>query len=258
MKTTPLILTTVLLLTPVITGLQAQENAPTPDNASGRSQLETAAREQTAGANQEIRLNFRNARLEQVLEYLSEAAGFTIVLETQIQGTIDVWSNRPVSVQEAVDILDAALMRNGYAAIRDGKKLTVVDKDSAGRRNIPVIQSSDWESIPNSDSIATYIIPVRYIGAEQLMASLEQLKPEDMKITANADSNSLLITDSHSAIRRVVRIASLLDSSVSGVTTMRIIPLKHTDAAELAKTINELYSENTSNNRQSSRFGRGR
>jgi type II secretory pathway component GspD/PulD (secretin) len=205
----------------------------------------------------ELRLNFRNAPLDMVLDYLSEAAGFTIVLETQVRGSLDVWSNRPVSTQEAIDILDSALAKNGYAAIRNGRKLTIISKDSAKTRNVPIVQSTDWETIPQSEEIATYIIPVRYINAAQLQTTLQPLVPSTMQITANADSNSLLITDAQAAIRRIAHIASLLDSSVSSVSTMRIIPLKHADAKEMAQTINDLYSANNNNNNRNVRGGRG-
>lgn len=236
-----------------------QEDVAPPEEdfippAPERAQSSSAPTTEEGG---ELRLNFRNAPLDMVLEYLSEAAGFTIVLETQVKGSIDVWSNRPVSTQEAIDILDSALAKNGYAAIRNGRKLTIISKDSAKTRNVPIVQSTDWETIPQSEEIATYIIPVRYINAAQLQTTLQPLVPANMQITANADSNSLLITDSQAAIRRIAHIASLLDSSVSSVSTMRIIPLKHADAKEMAQTINDLYSANNNNNNRNVRGGRG-
>ena len=97
----------------------------------------------------------------------------------------------------------------------------------------------------------------RYINAAQLQTTLQPLVPANMQITANADSNSLLITDSQAAIRRIAHIASLLDSSVSSVSTMRIIPLKHADAKEMAQTINDLYSANNNNSNRNVRGGRG-
>jgi len=247
-------LTLSLLLLPAMAGLHAQDN---PEPAATRPAVERAAEELVGEPAGELRLNFRNARLDQVLEYLSEAAGFTIILETQVEGTVDAWSNHPVTVQEAVDILDSALARNGYAAIRDGKKLKIVSKDKAVTENIPIVQSSDWESIPMSDSVATYIVPVRYIGATELINTLGTFIPPSMKISANADSNSLLITDSQSSIRRVVRIASLLDSSVSSVSSLKIIPLKHADAKELADTLTSLYSQQNRNARGKTTTGRG-
>jgi general secretion pathway protein D len=230
----------------------AQETPPGPAAAAQETRPATppAGTDNPATAEPaDLRLNFRNAPLDLVLNYLSEAAGFIIVLETPVRGTVDVWSNQPVSRQEAVELLDSALARNGYAAIRDGRKLTVVSQEAAKTRNIPIVQSADWETIPQSDVVATYIIPVRYINATQLITTLQPLTPEKMQITANADSNSLLITDSQAAIRRIAQIASLLDSSVSAVSTMKIIPLKHADAAEMAATITSLYANQNRNSR---------
>ena len=62
-------------------------------------------------------LNFRGVPLDLVLNYLSEAAGYIIVLDTQVRGKVDVWSNTPVSKEEAINILNSVLSRNGLAAI---------------------------------------------------------------------------------------------------------------------------------------------
>lgn len=235
--------------------VRAQETPGAPETKTA----ETKPAGETRPAPGELRLNFRNAPLDMVLDYLSEAAGFTIVLETQVKGTIDVWSNHPVPVQEALDILDSALARNGYTAIRDGRKLTIVSKEAATTRNIPIVQSSDWDTIPQSDVVATYIIPVRYINATQLITTLQPLTPDKMQITANADSNSLLITDSQAAIRRIAHITSLLDSSVSSVSEVKVIPLKHADAKEMAETVTSLYANQNRNSRgnNNNQGGRG-
>src|SRR5882672_3507392 len=104
---------------------------------------ETKATNLPAGADQELRLNFRNAPLEMVLNYLSEAAGFVIVLDTEVKGKVDVWSNRPVSKEEAVDLLNSMLKKNGYAAIRNANTLTIVKRDEAKTRDIPVKKGND-------------------------------------------------------------------------------------------------------------------
>jgi type II secretory pathway component GspD/PulD (secretin) len=70
-----------------------------------------------------LRMNFRGVPLEQVLNYMSDAAGFIIVLETQVSGTVDVWSNQPLAQGEAVALLNSVLNKNGYAAIQDGRTL---------------------------------------------------------------------------------------------------------------------------------------
>ena len=96
----------------------------------------------------ELRLNFRNAPLEMVLNYLSDAAGFIIVLDTHVNGNVTIVSTHPVSQDEAVDLLNTELNQNSYAAIRDGRTLTIVDKSDAKTRNIPVKTGNNPGSIP--------------------------------------------------------------------------------------------------------------
>jgi type II secretory pathway component GspD/PulD (secretin) len=194
----------------------------------------------------ELRLNFRGVPLDLVLDYLSEAAGFTIVLETPVTGTVDAWSNRPITTDEAVDILNSALDKNGYAAIRDGKKLTVVSKEDAKKRNIPVKTGNKPEAIPRNAEMVTQIVPVRYINAAKLTTDLQPLLPATATMTANEGGNALVITDTQENIRRFVEIVAALDTAVSSVSTLEVFPLKFADAKTLATTINDLFKESSS------------
>ena len=66
-------------------------------------------------------------------------------------------------------MLNSVLNKNGYAAIRDGRKLTIVDKNDAKTRNIPVKTGNDPDAIPDNDEIVTQIIPIRFVEARQLV-----------------------------------------------------------------------------------------
>ena len=115
----------------------------------------------------ELRMNFRNAPIALVLNYMSEAAGFIIELQTPVQGTVSVWSSQPVTKEEAVDLLNSVLNRNGYAAVRTGRKLTILSKADALHANIPVKIGNDPDKIPQNDEMITQIIPLRYVEAGQ-------------------------------------------------------------------------------------------
>jgi general secretion pathway protein D len=188
-----------------------------------------------------LRLNFRGAPLEMVLNYLSEAAGFIIVPETEIKGKVDVWSNQPLTKDEAVEVLNSVLVKNGYAVIRNGRTLTIVSRDEAKKRNIPVIPGSDPDKIPKTDDIVTQIIPVRYINAVQLTKDLQPLLPAKAELSANEGGNALVLTDTQSNIRRMAEIVKALDTAISSEFTVRVYPLKYADAKALATVIKEVF-----------------
>ena len=192
-----------------------------------------------------LRMNFRSAPLDQILNFLSEAAGFIVTLETDVRGRFDVWSSKALSKEEAVDLLNVALSRNGYAAIANGNRLSIMSKDEAKRRNIPVKTGNKAEEIPANEQIVTQIIPMKSISAMQLLKDLQPILPPMASITANEGGNSIVITDTQSSIKRLVEIISALDTSVAGAS-IKVFPLTYADAKSLATIIKELFASDSS------------
>ncbi len=200
----------------------------------------------------EITFNFRGADIETVLDYLSEAAGFIIVLETDVEGEITAWSNKPITPDDAIELLDTLLADKGYAVVRNKRILKIVDQDDAKRYNLPVKKGSDPTEIPISDSMVTQIIPVRYADATQLIQDLEPLLPDDATLTANQSSNALVLTDRQASIHRMAEIITALDTSISSISTIRVFPLQYADAEELAEVIDDIFEQPESNSRSRS------
>ena len=110
--------------------------------------------------------------LETVLNYMSKAAGFIIHPEVSINGTVDAFSDQPLSKDEALNLVEHILSDNGYAVIRDGRILTIISAVEAKRNEIPVIKFTSLDDIPNNSEVATYIIPVRTLNPVALLNNL--------------------------------------------------------------------------------------
>jgi len=233
----------------------ADDNAaPPPERESSPRRADAAATNSRVGGDQELRLNFRNAPLEMVLNYLSEAAGFVIVLDTEVKGKVDVWSNRPVSKDEAVDLLNSMLKKNGYAAIRNANTLTIVKRDEAKTRDIPVKKGNDPAEIPKNDEMVTQIIPVRYANAAQMTKDLSPLLPSDStQMTANESGNALVLTGTQAQIHRMAEIVKALDTTISSISGIHVFPLKYADAKELATAVKDLFAPPTTQNQGNNR-----
>jgi general secretion pathway protein D len=201
-----------------------------------------------------IRLNFRGVPLDMVLNYLSEAAGFVIVLETKVEGTVDAWSNQPLTKNEAVDLLNTVLAKNGYAVIRNGRTLKIVNRDVAKTKDIPVRAGNKADEIPKSDEMVTQIIPVKYANAPAMVQNLTPLlETSYTTLSANESGNALVLTGTQADVRRMVEIVTALDTSISSVSTIRVFALRFADAKALADTIKELFQPPTQNNNNNDR-----
>jgi general secretion pathway protein D len=215
--------------------------------------------ELTGTNSNELRLNFRNVPLEMVLNYLSDAAGFIIVMDIPVKGNVSVISSHPMTRDEAVDLLNSVLNKNGYAAIRNGRTLTILDKNDAKTRNIPVKTSNDPDSIPNNAEIVTQIIPIRFVEARQLVTDLSSFVSPQATIVANEAGNSIVVTDTQSNIRHLTEIIKAIDSSAEGETEIRVFHLTHASPTDVANELSQIFPSNsgTGNNQTPIRLGGG-
>jgi type II secretory pathway component GspD/PulD (secretin) len=204
-----------------------------------------------------LRMNFRGVPLEMVLDYLSDAAGFTIILETEVKGKVDAWSNQPLSKQDAVELLNTVLAKNGYAAIRNGRTLRIISREDAKTKDIPVKSGNDPEEIVKSEEMVTQVIPVRHANATQLIQNLQPLLPSYARdsFSANESGNSLLLTATKTDVRRMVEIVKALDDSISATSGLKVFALKYADAKALATAVKELFAPQTTQQGQGGRGG---
>ena len=222
--------------------------AVAPETTPSPAATNEPVRRVTSDTEAGLRLNFRGVPLDMVLSYLSDAAGFIIVMEGEPRGKVDVWSNQPLTKDEAVDLLNTILNKNGYAAIRNGRTLKIVSRDEAKTKDIPVRMGSDPALIPKTEEMITQVIPVRYANATQLTKDLQPLMPTYAIMTANESGNALVITDTQTSVRRMVEIVKALDTSIASVSTIKVFPLRYADAKTLADAVKELFAPPTTQN----------
>jgi general secretion pathway protein D len=230
---TPSLLLTGLLIGP---GLPAQEVLSLSERPAAEPAPSAATRPEAG-----LRFNFRGAPLETVLKYMSEAAGFVIVLNTPLKGTVDMWSEQPVTSDEAVQLLNLALSKNGYAVTRQGRNLIVSTKEEAKKGNIPIRTGNNPAEIPATAEMVMQIIPLSRIDATQAARDLASLLPESANLTANQDSNSLIVTDTQINVKHIVEIVAALDGSIDTVSAVRVFRLKNADPVEMASLLTNLF-----------------
>ena len=212
--------------------------------------------EQVMGTNSnDLNLNFNRAPLDMVLNYLSDAAGFIIVQDTRVNGTVTV-VGKHLTKDEAVDLLNTELNRNNYAAIRDGRTLTIMDKNEAKTHQIPVKTGNIPANIPKNDEIVTQIIPIRFVEARQLVSDLSLFVSAQATIVANETGNSIIVTDTQANIRHLAEIIKAVDDSAEAETEIRVFRLKYASPTDVASELSSVFpSSNASGNQAPIQFG---
>ena len=197
-----------------------------------------------------IKLNFQDAPLQTVLEYLSETAGLTIVSDEPLyDGRMTVISRQPITLDEAVSLINSILKEKSLTTVLRGKTLKVVTLAKAKTENIPVFSGQDPNLIVAGDDVVHYVVPVSHVTAAALKENLKALIPEYASLEANEDGNALIITDTTANIKRLMQIIKALDTHMATVAEIRVFRLTNADATSAASLINTMFQQQQSGTR---------
>jgi len=207
--------------------------------------------------NRTLRLNFRDASLSLVLDYLSEAAGFVVSPSSKVdlKGKVTVMASQPVTRDEAIAILHKALGEHNYAANVEGNILNIYVVDSTTTPIPDPVSGDDYPNIPPTKELVTQIVYVRNVEASSLINSLQPLMPAGTSMNANQGANAIIITDTKANIRRMVQLVKVLDTSSVSASALEVIPLTYADATALAQVVTQLFQTTDTSNQ--GRGGRG-
>ena len=165
-------------------------------------------------------------------------------------------SKQPVSAEEAVTMLSAALKVNGFTVIRENHMLRVSSLDKAKKGSVPVHFGANPADVADTEELIMQVIPLANISATKLRDDLKPLLGSDADITANEGSNTIIITDVSSRIRRLVQMISQIDLHEAQTSEIRIIQLKHASASAISKLLDALFkSPSAQPQQQDQRFG---
>ncbi|HEX4795115.1 MAG TPA: secretin N-terminal domain-containing protein, partial [Humisphaera sp.] len=187
-----------------------------------------------------ISLNFKDTPLDNVLDFLTRTLGYQLLKDGPIEARVNITSRQPVTPEEAITLVNAALKANGFVVVREGRILHVLARDKAKKGNVPVHFGNNPEDIAETDELITQVIPIQNVNATKLRDDLKPMLP-DADFIANEGSNSIIITDASATIRRLVQIIKRLDEHEAETSEIHITQLKHANAAAVAKLIEAFF-----------------
>lgn len=87
-----------------------------------------------------LKLDFRGARLDTVLDYFHESAGLIIHVnpDVRVERKVDLWRDQPVGKTEALELLNQALTKDGCTLIQKGSVFSVISSKDVKKHWIPL------------------------------------------------------------------------------------------------------------------------
>lgn len=188
---------------------------------------------------QRITLDMLSTNVYDLVKYYADITGRNAIIgdKKELQGAeVSIISNRPVGVYEAEKAIVAALEVAGYAIVVDGATVTVVKTGAAAQAAIPVRQGGD---LPGSGFV-TQIIPLENVSVGDVTTVISGLVSPDAKVLAYNPSNTLIITEQASNLRRVYSVIKQLDIAAPK-SRLEVIPLIYANAEEVKAIVEQIY-----------------
>lgn len=202
--------------------------------------LAFAADNGSAASGEPVSLNFVNADIGAVIQAISKISGHNFIVDPRVKGTLNIVTARPVARNLTYSILLSALRLQGYAAV-EGQGITkIVPEADAKLHAVPVGKGN---GAGGGDRLTTQVFNLKNESASQLVPVIRPLVSPNNTVTAYPGNNSLVVTDYAENIGRIAQIIESIDVPQGD---MRVMPLKHASALDLAQTVTRLLNDGAS------------
>ncbi len=184
---------------------------------------------------QEYTVNLKDTDIQELIKFVADVTGSTIVVDPSVKGKITVISSKPVTKAELYDLFLSILDVHGYTAVRTGNVIRIIPNKDA--RSAPV-DVPPPEDVGNNDEYVTQVIRLENISAAKLIPVLRPLVPQQAHMAAYAPSNAIIISDIRSNINRIVEIIDRMDRSA--VQRTQVIKLRYAVAEDVVQMLQTL------------------
>lgn len=186
-----------------------------------------------------VSIDFNNVDIGIFIKFISDLTKKNFIVNDRVKGKVTIISPGKITVAEAYRVFESVLEVHGYAAVPSGQITKIVSLPDARSKSIKTRLKEEAGSV--GDTVVTQIIPLRYADPNEIKKLFTPLVSKSSVILAYPPTNTLIITDMHSNIKRLMRILRAID--VTGVgQQIAIIPVQNADAGKLVTLLKSVFT----------------
>ena len=209
-------------------------------SASAQSPEPQAPKKPKLATNQRVSIDFNDVDIHLFIKFISEITGRNFVIDQRVKGKVTIISPSQISVAEAYRVFTSVLEVHGFTIVDSGEITKIVPMSDARARNIETRFKNDLKG--DNDKVITQIIPLTYGDANEIKKLLTPLVSKSSIILAYAPTNTLIVTDVQSNIKRLLGIIKTID--VTGIGhEIALIPLENAVANDTVKILQTVFAD---------------
>lgn len=164
---------------------------------------------------EEFTLNLKNVDIRSLIETVSRRTGKNFIVDPRVKAKVTMISSEPVNQEKLYDIFLSVLEVHGFAAVTSGQVIKIVPSSVGAQNAIPVLTEPNNTGHNNNkgDELISHVIHLQNIPAQQMVEALRPLLPQSASISAESNSNTIVVTDRADNIGKIITLVNMLDGN---------------------------------------------
>jgi general secretion pathway protein D len=201
-------------------------------------EAQTKTSKNIGSSDQFVSIDFNNVDIRVFIKFISELTEKNFVVDQRVKGKVTIVSPARISVKEAYKVFESVLEVHGYATVKAGEVTKIVPAPDARSKSV---ETRLFEEVTSSeDKIVTQLIPLKYASANEVKKLFAPMISKSSVILAYNPTNTLIVTDVYSNIRRLLRILGAIDVIGMG-QELSVIPLEYADSTKFVKILSSIF-----------------
>jgi general secretion pathway protein D len=187
-----------------------------------------------------VALNFTNVDISALVKVMSELTRRNFILDERVTGKVTIMTPVKVTPEEAYQMFLSALEIKGFTAVEDGKVTRIIPTATARQSGLKVLQDNSMRG----EGFVTRLLRMNFVNPQEIVRAITPLLSKDGNLIAYPATNSIILTDSVSNIRRMESLIHALDvAAPEGKGKINVYYLKNANAEDIAKLMQALVSK---------------
>ncbi|MEP5990579.1 MAG: hypothetical protein ABJ301_15100, partial [Rhodopirellula bahusiensis] len=183
----------------------AAQDAPSPENAASSEPAESTT---VPNVDKELRFNFSGAPWGDVLRWFSEQADLSLQMDASPAGTVNFSDpTQTYSIGEGLDLINRLLLDRGWAVVRRGRMLLLVDLEAENAEKLisemaELVTPDTFDQRGNSD-IVRCVFPLGGLSPDEAREELAQIIGPWGRINVLAGARQVVVTETVGKLRTI-------------------------------------------------------
>lgn len=187
-----------------------------------------------------VSIDFNDVDINLFIKFIAELTEKNFVVDRRVRGKVTIISPAKISVEEAYRVFISVLEVHGFSLVESGEITKVIPAPDARSKNIETLIREEARS--PDDNVVTQIVPLQYASPDEVKRLFAPLVSKSSVILSYQPTGTLIITDIHSNIKRLLDILKIIDVPGTGME-ISVLPLENADATKMTRLLTTVFQQ---------------